>query len=65
MLLPANLVDVMSHSLHINIIGTLSKLTGRPRGGGLFYISIQLRAINVKGQLNSLGLESFWMEFAC
>ena len=31
----------------------------RPREGGHIQISIQLRAIDVKGRLNSLGRESF------
>ena len=37
-------------------LGTLSKLTRRPRGGGHIQISIQLRVVDVKGRLNSLGL---------
>ena len=41
---------------------TLSKLTRRPRGGGHIKISIQFRVIDVRGRLNSLGLESFGME---
>ena len=41
------------------IIGTLSKLTRRPRGGSHIHISIQLRVSDVKGRLKSLGLESF------
>ena len=40
-------------------LGNLSKLTRRPRGGGHIQISVQLRVINVRGRLNSLGLESF------
>ena len=41
------------------VLGNLSKLTRRPRGGGHIQISIQLRVINVRGRLKSLGLESF------
>ena len=37
-------------------IGSLSKLTRRPRGGGHIQISIQLRVIYVKGRVNSLSL---------
>ena len=40
-------------------IGNSSKLTRRPRGDGHIHISIQLRVINVRGRVNSLGLESF------
>ena len=41
------------------IIGSLSKLTRRQSTGKFLF---KFRVMGIKGRLNSLGLESFWME---
>ena len=56
----SGLIFIVACSCQVLVtLGNLSKLTRRPRGGGHIQISIQLRVINVRGRVNSLGLESF------